>query len=356
MTARFQIKLAERKQKGSLRSLSLFDGHADFFSNDYLGLAAAPQESAVYTGSTGSRLISGHSKGAEEAEQFLAEFFGAEAALIFNSGYDANVGLFSSVPQKGDTVLYDELIHASVRDGIRLSNAKAYSFRHNDLGDLQKKAGRAEGTVFVAVESLYSMDGDVAPLEDLAEWCAANKALLIVDEAHAGGVFGTNGKGLMEAKGLHEHCFARLITFGKAYGTHGGAVLGSAELREYLYNFARSFIYTTALPEDQYRHIAVSVTKANDAARSQLQANIALFRSLAANLPLLSDPVSPIQVIPFDTQENCLRVAERLQEKKIAVKAILPPTVPENGQRLRICIHAQNTPDEIRRLCELLSD
>jgi 8-amino-7-oxononanoate synthase len=310
----------------------------------------------VHAGSTGSRLISGHSKGAAEAETFLAEFFESEAALVFNSGYDANLGLFSSVPQKGDTVLYDELIHASVRDGIRLSHAKAFSFRHNDLADLQKKFEKAEGTVFVAVESLYSMDGDSAPLEELVEWCEQRNVLLIVDEAHAGGVYGSEGKGLMEQLHLHKRCFARVLTFGKAYGTHGAAVCGSVDLREFLYNFARSFIYTTALPEAQYRRIVHCVeAAAKTTARAQLQENIALFRSLAGtDFPLISDPTSPIQVIPIETVEKCLALTDLLQTNRLAVKAILPPTVPENGQRLRICIHAHNTEEEIRLLVALL--
>lgn len=355
MKARFQTKLAERKEKGSLRSLSLFEGYADFCSNDYLGMARTTANASVHAGSTGSRLISGHSQAAADAEAFLAAFFRSEAALVFNSGYDANVGLFSSVPQKGDTVLYDELIHASVRDGIRLGHAKAHAFRHNDVEDLRRKITRGEGTVFVAVESLYSMDGDKAPLETIAALCEETGALLIVDEAHSGGVFGTGGRGLMEHLQLHDRCFARLITFGKAYGTHGAAVLGSSELREYLYNFARSFIYTTALPEAQYRQIVLNVQRAaGPETRQQLEANMALFRSLAKDYKLISDPHSPVQILPVDTVKQCLALTQRLQENRFAVKAILPPTVPENGQRLRICIHAYNTAEEITRLIGLL--
>jgi 8-amino-7-oxononanoate synthase len=356
MKARFLAKLAERKEKGSLRSLSLFEGYADFCSNDYLGIARTTDQAYVHAGSTGSRLISGHTKGAAAAEAFLAKFFRAEAALIFNSGYDANVGLFSSVPQKGDTVLYDELIHASVRDGIRLSHAKAWSFGHNDLNDLRKKLALAEGTVFVAVESLYSMDGDFAPLAEIAALCEEQRALLIVDEAHSGGIFGNQGRGLAEELQLHERCFARLVTFGKAYGTHGAAVLGSEDLCEYLCNFARSFIYTTALPEAQYAHIVRNVERAaaETASHERLRENIALFRSLVSARKMLSDPRSPIQIFPVETLEQCLLLTEELQKCQLAVKAILPPTVPENGQRLRICLHAHNTTGEIERLVSLI--
>lgn len=357
MKARFLDKLQERKDKGSLRSLSLFEGMVDFCSNDYLGMAKTEVQPAVFAGSTGSRLISGHSKEAAETEAFLASFFDSEAALIFNSGYDANLGLFSSVPQKGDTVLYDELIHASVRDGIRLSHAKAYSFRHNDLADLAKKFKQATGSVFVAVESLYSMDGDLAPLVELVNWCEQNGAYLIVDEAHAGGVYGEGGKGLLEQLGLHQRCFARLYTFGKAFGTHGAAVCGSVQLKEYLYNFARSFIYSTALPPNQYLHIRRSVERAmNPELRLGLETVISRFRALVKPELLISDPSSPIQVIPIPTLEQCVSMAQKMQENKLAVKAILPPTVPENGQRLRICLHSYNTESEINQLAELLNE
>jgi len=357
MNARFLAKLAERKEKGSLRSLSLFEGMVDFCSNDYLSVARTTHQPAIYSGSTGSRLISGNSKGAIEAEFYLADFFQSEAGLLFNSGYDANLGLFSSLPQKGDTVLYDELIHASVRDGIRLSHAKAYSFRHNDVLDLQKKVEQVkEGTIFVAIESLYSMDGDFAPLRVITELCEEKNALLIVDEAHAAGVFGTEGRGLMEQEQLHDRCFARLVTFGKAYGSHGAVVLGSHVLREYLYNFARSFIYTTALPETQCNHIVQNVDVSKDStSRKRLNDNISLFRSLMNNQHLISDPRSPIQIVPIETLNHCLKLAADLQHQQLAVKAILPPTVTENGQRLRICIHAHNTVDEIESLVQLIS-
>lgn len=271
-------KLNERKEKGSYRSLFSFEDASDFWSNDYLGLARAPLAYPGCSGSTGSRLISGNTALIQMAESRIARFFGSEAALVFNSGYDANLGFFSAVPQKGDTVLYDELIHASVRDGIRLSHAKSYSFRHNDLKDLQRKAEHASGTVFIAVESLYSMDGDLAPLPELADWCELHGALLVVDEAHAGGVFGEGGRGLVAAAGLESRCFARLVTFGKAYGMHGGAICGGKLLCEFLINFARSFIYTTALPEAHYSHLTERIVLAEGMgeARLRLQENIAL--------------------------------------------------------------------------------
>ena len=337
-----QHKLLKRAEEGSLRSLSLFRG-IDFWSNDYLGLARETHD--ISGGSTGSRLISGNSDHAEAAERKIAAFFGAEAGLIFNSGYDANVGLFSSVPQRGDTVVYDELIHASVRDGVRLSAAKSFSFRHNDPDDLAKKLSRAEGNKLVAVESLYSMDGDTAPLTALLEVCKEHSAHLVVDEAHAGGVFGTNGKGLCEQEGISGDCFARLVTFGKAYGSHGAIVLGSEMLWNYLINFARSFIYTTALPPQHYRHLNKVVHADHSEAREKLFENIRYFQQLTG-----APDFSPIQVVSIPDVAECHKVAKQLQNDRFAVKAIFPPTVPVS--RLRICLHAFNTKEELEKLAE----
>jgi 8-amino-7-oxononanoate synthase len=351
-------KLRDRKEKGSYRSLLLFDGYADFWSNDYLGMARLQAASAQTSGSTGSRLISGNSHAAQQCEVELASFYGSESALVFNSGYDANVGLFSSLPQKGDTVLFDELIHASVRDGIRLSHARAYSFRHNDVLDLEQKWKHATGTVFVAVESLYSMNGDVAPLKELADWCAAKNALLIVDEAHSGGVFGEGGRGMVQSENLQANCFARVFTFGKAYGLHGAVICGNASLCDYLVNFARSFIYTTALPPAHYQALSERVKQVAelDVERTYLKQNISLFRSLLPERLCFSDPDSPIQIIPVSSTKRGLSLASILQENRFAVKAILPPTVPEGSECLRICLHAFNTEDELRKLTSLLKE
>jgi len=352
MSLKFQQKLQDRKDKGSLRSLLSFEGHSDFWSNDYLGLARTIHTLEI-TGSTGSRLISGNSKLVEDVEMQLAKHFQSEAGLIFNSGYDANLGLFSSLPQKGDTIIYDELVHASVRDGIRLSFANSFSFRHNDVADLEKKMQKAAGTVFVAVESLYSMDGDIAPLVEISRLCNEFGALLIVDEAHSGGVFGNEGKGLCEEAGIQNSVFIRLFTFGKAYGAHGAVVCCSDEVRQYLVNFARSFIYTTALPEAMYTHILNQIERSKAVVlREQLQANVTHFsRAVQSTLSAVN---SPIQVIEFPTPDECKLKALQLQEAGFAVKAILPPTVPAGAQRLRICIHAFNTREEIDRLTALL--
>lgn len=353
----FQRKLITRKKEGSLRSLSLLSQAEDFFSNDYLSMAQISDQTRDFSpqGSTGSRLLSGNSRAAMEAEAALAEFFGTASALVFNSGYDANVGLLSSLPQRGDTILYDALVHASARDGIRLSQAKALSFRHNDVSDLHRLLEKSSGTVFVVIESLYSMDGDFAPLLEIATLCQKYQALLIVDEAHTGGVFGENGRGWCAELGVESSVFARLITFGKAYGTHGAAVLGSAELTDYLVNFARSFIYTTALPPEHYTHILHQVRRvAGSNARSSLQAKIALFRSSFDPQVLPSAAQSPIQVIPCSGVARCQTQAAALQALGFAVKPILSPTVAAGSERLRICLHLHNTDQAIQRLTAAL--
>jgi 8-amino-7-oxononanoate synthase len=350
---KFQRNLQDRIEKGSLRSLLSFEDHVDFWSNDYLGLGRVAHTIEI-NGSTGSRLISGNSKTVEDVESKLASHFQSEAALIFNSGYDANVGLFSSLPQKGDTILYDELVHASVRDGIRLSFANAFSFKHNDPADLEKKLQKSRGTTFVAVESLYSMDGDIAPLVELNALCSEYGALLIVDEAHSGGVFGKEGKGLCAESGISESVFIRLFTFGKAFGAHGAVVCCSDLVRQFLVNFARSFIYTTALPEALCTHLLNQVEASKpENLRLQLQANISHFtKSIQSTL---SASNSPIQVIEFYDLDTCKQKAHHLQQAGFAVKAIFPPTVPAGSQRLRVCIHAFNTPEEIDRLIALLN-
>lgn len=351
-------KLKIRKSEGTLRSLSCFDGFIDFYSNDYLGLAKTSIEhrSSNHSGATGSRLISGNSQVAETCERTLAEFFNSEAALVYNSGYDANIGLFSAILQRGDTVLYDEAIHASVRDGIRLSFASAYSFEHNSLNDLRLKLERAKGTIYIAVESLYSMNGDLAPLKEIAEIAREYNAYLIVDEAHSGGVFGTSGRGLVEELKLEKSVFARLITFGKAYGYHGAVVLGSHDLKDFLINFSRSFIYTTALPPDDYETIKRKVTDASIAqCQSVLQEKIAYFTANNPSVHRKSDVRSPIQMIRISSVEKTRFIADKLQKAKIAIKPIYAPTVKKGEESIRICIHANNSSAEIEFLSDLIN-
>jgi len=359
-------QLEQRKAQHALRELKLPPPHmVDLCSNDYLGLArSASMQEAVHAllmerpymhGSTGSRLLAGNYAWVEEAETNLAAFHAAPAGLIYNSGYDANVGLFSCVPQKEDTVIYDQLIHASIRDGIRLSRAQSFSFIHNDAGDLEKKLHRATGNIFVAVESVYSMDGDMAPLKAIADACEKAGAHLIVDEAHATGVVGQQGEGLVQALGLADACFARVHTFGKALGCHGAIVLGSAALRSYLINFSRSFIYTTALPPTAIAAVMASYNlfPYMKEARENLAALIARFRQSTAPLQVLPSE-TPIQIVLTPGNEFTRRQAATLQEAGLDVRPILHPTVPKGEERLRIVLHSFNTVEEVDRCTQLL--
>ncbi|PUZ30121.1 8-amino-7-oxononanoate synthase [Chitinophaga costaii] len=358
-------QLDARRAQHAFRTLSLPVGQVDFCSNDYLGLAAsAAMQAKVQSilaagdqrpGSTGSRLLAGNYAAIMAAETQLAAFHQASAGLLFNAGYDANVGLFSCVPQKGDTIVYDALIHASIRDGIRLSRAQAFSFVHNDLEDLRKKVGHGSGRVFVAVESVYSMDGDQAPLAAMAALCRETGAYLIVDEAHATGVIGAQGEGLVQHLGLVPYCFARVHTFGKAVGCHGAIVLGSALLRDYLINFSRSFIYTTALPPASIAAIvaAYSLFPGMDAERLHLQQLIVQLREALPAGRLLPSQ-TPIQPILAPGNVAVRRLAEQLQAGGLDVRAILHPTVPKGQERLRVVLHSFNTRAEVARLIEIV--
>jgi len=346
-------KLLIRKERNSLRSLRADSNLIDFCSNDYLGFAKNLSVKACKDqGATGSRLISGNSTQFEHLETKIAAFHKAPTGLIFNSGYDANIGLFSSIADKGDTIIYDQYIHASIRDGIRLSNARSFSFEHNNIDALEKKLQQADGHILVAIESVYSMDGDEAPLEKIVAVCEKYTADIILDEAHATGVLGENGEGLAQSLNLESKIFARVHTFGKAMGCHGAIVLGSDNLRQYLINFARSFIYTTALSEHSLNAVesAYDKLKGSGDIINQLHQNISLFQSLLSvklQSKLISSS-SPIQCILVPENETVKKVEADLQSKGFDIRAILHPTVEEGKERIRICIHSFNTEEEIK--------
>jgi 8-amino-7-oxononanoate synthase len=367
-------KLENRKQNNALRQLQNTNQLIDFTSNDYIGFArnksifdGAHQylldTNCIQNGATGSRLISGNHKVYQEAENFIAQFHQSESALIFNSGYDANVGFFSAVPQKGDLILYDELCHASIRDGIRLSNAKAYKFEHNDFEDLEKLIQRCKTElveVYIVTESVFSMDGDTPNLEELAQLSTKYNCLLIIDEAHSLGVFGDKGEGLVQMLGLQNQVFARIMTFGKGLGCHGAAIVGSQELAVYLVNFARSFIYTTGLSPHSVAAILVGYQYLEKEQKniSSLRENIIHFnqqKNLLGLKPLFVQSKSAIQSAIIPGNQNVKAIAKQIQDKGFDVKAILSPTVPEGQERLRFCIHSYNSKDEISKLLALLS-
>ena len=347
-------KLTDRKSKGALRSLSIGHSGIDFYSNDYLGLARVKHQFNSSHGATGSRLISGNSAKAEDLESYLATFHKGEAALLYNSGYDANIGLLSCIAGRTDTFLIDELCHASIYDGVRLSYAKTFKFKHNDLEDFRLKLKKASGNVFVVVESVYSMDGDFSPLKELSSICKEQGASLIVDEAHATGVFGEFGEGRAVELGVQHDCFARLHTFGKALGCHGAVVVGSNILKSYLINFSRSFIYTTGMPES-----ALDVIKANydflldSSSRGRVLDLISYFKGKFVDMGFaLSD--SCIQNILIPGNDNVKRISKAVNEAGVNVKEILHPTVPEGKERIRICLHSFNTKQEVDLLFEVI--
>lgn len=358
-------KLNERQQQNAFRRLILPDGKTDFCSNDYLGIVRdqliekklGEQANKAYKhGSTGSRLLAGNYALVEETEKMLAAFHDAEAGLIFNSGYDANLGLLSCVPQRGDTIIYDYLSHASLRDGIRLSFAQSYSFRHNDLADLEKRLQAATGTIFVVTESVFSMDGDMAPLAVISALCQQYGAHLIVDEAHATGVVGAKGEGLVQQLGLQAACFARIHTFGKAAGCHGAIVLGSEHLRNFLVNFSRSFIYSTALPEASVAAIrcAYALFPGMQTERARLQQLISTFQQAA--MPWEKGiSGTPIQIVIIPGNDQVKAAATALQAAGLDVRPILYPTVPAGKERLRIVLHAFNTMDELQQVIVCLN-
>ena len=357
-------KLQDRTDANALRSLKILEGKTDFCSNDYLGIVRNKLIESTITsnlshGSTGSRLLSGNYQLIEQTEKMIADFHEAEAGLIFNSGYDANTGLLSCVPQKNDVIIYDQLSHASLRDGIRLSYATSFSFLHNDVKDLEKKLAFSKSTsqnIFVVTESVFSMDGDFAPLKEIVDLCEKYKAALIVDEAHATGVVGENGVGLVQKLNLQEECFARIHTFGKACGAHGAIILGSARLKKYLINFCRQFIYTTALPPSVVEGIFISykIFPGLKKEREKINQLICIFKKAELKFTILPSD-TPIQIVMIPGNNQVKKIAQTLQENDFNIRPILYPTVPKDQERLRIVLHAFNTAEEVRGVIKLLS-
>ncbi|WP_167598552.1 aminotransferase class I/II-fold pyridoxal phosphate-dependent enzyme [Leeuwenhoekiella sp. ZYFB001] len=379
---KLQEKLNQRRETNALRQLKTLDVElVDFSSNDYLGFSKnstifsrageiLKEHNLELNGAAGSRLLSGNHKLYELTERFIAKTHKVEAALIFNSGYDANVGFFGSVPQRGDVILYDEFIHASIRDGIQMSHAKAYKFKHNDLEDLDRLLAKQDEmlkqvqhdayAIYVVTESVFSMDGDSPDLLKLVELCEQFSAQVFIDEAHAIGVFGT---GIIDELGLGRQV-TRLVTFGKAMGCHGAAILGSEILKSYLVNFARSLIYTTALPPHSvatilaaYEHAASDAKKSNSAL-IKLRKNIQYFceelkKQQLQEFFIKSDSAIHCAILPGNARVK--QISTELLEAGFDVKAILSPTVPTGQERLRICLHSYNSQNEIKTLLALLA-
>lgn len=366
--------LEKRKVNNAWRTLAEPQNLVDFVSNDYLGMAGSrgifqetkrilTENNIEKNGATGSRLLSGNHQLFRITEDFLAEFHHTEAALIFNSGYDANLGLLASIPQRGDIILYDELVHASIREAVLLSHARAFKFSHNDPEDLKlqlsKFSKQSEREIFIVSESVFSMDGDIAPLEKIAALAKKYQSFLIVDEAHSTGIFGGKGEGLVHELGLQDSVLARVHTFGKAVGCHGAVVLGSEVLKAFLVNFARSFIYTTALPPHSVANILAVYQKFEKGLpeSEKLKGNIKFFRKQILENGLTAnfiDSNTPIQSFLLPGNKKVKAISENLAEEGFNVKPILSPTVPQGSERLRFCLHSFNSEEEIKKVTQLL--
>ncbi len=373
---KLEKRLQKRKELNSFRSLAEAKPGVDFFSNDYLGFSTSHlisenakeimRSSELRNGATGSRLLSGNHSLFKKLEDLLCDFHNAEAALVFNSGYDANIGFFSAVPQKNDVIFYDEFSHASIRDGIKMSLARSYKFRHNDLEDLQKKLENLDprgedSEIYVVTETVFSMDGDSPDLVKLAGLAEEFNFHLIVDEAHATGIYGKKGEGLLQKLECHDKVFARIHTFGKAIGCHGAAVLGGSGLRDYLINFSRSFIYTTALSPHSVASViaAYEYLEKSSVELNKLRYNIEHFKEEIkkhALQEIFTESDSAIQSCILEGNSRVKQIAEKLQEHSFMVKAILSPTVPEGKERLRFCIHSYNSKEEISEVLKLLAN
>jgi len=376
---KLNTKLKNRTEANALRKLNLQHDLVDFSSNDYLGIARSKDvfnSASQYVkdhdmelnGATGSRLLSGNHHIYNHLEKFLKTFHDSEAALVFNSGYDANIGFFSSVPQRGDIILFDEFIHASIRDGIKMSDARSYKFKHNDIEHFQEllirhsePLSQPQQDIFVVTESVFSMDGDTPDLIKMSTISKRYNAHLIVDEAHAVGLFGEKGHGIIQDLGITEDVFARVITFGKALGCHGAAILGSEKLRQYLINFSRSFIYTTGLSPHSVATVLAGyeylIAEEGMKKVDELVKNIAHFKSNIKKLGLenifiTSD--SAIQCCLISGNEKVKTIATALHGKGFDVKPILSPTIPKGQERLRFCLHSYNSQEEIEKVLETL--
>jgi len=340
--------------------------YLNFCSNDYLGLAAHPKviealrRAAVEygVGSGASHLVCGHSTPHHQLEEALAEFTGRPRALLFSSGYMANTGILTSLLQRGDYVFEDRLNHASLLDGGLHSGARFQRYRHNDVAALAAKLKTARGPKLVVVDGVFSMDGDTAPLAELAALCSAQQAWLMVDDAHGFGVMGERGAGSTEAAGLDADSVPVLMaTLGKALGTAGAFVAGSELLIEGLIQQARNYIYTTALPPAVAAAslAALQLLREESWRRHYLKDLIVRFRSGAQQLSLpLMESASAIQPLLVGDAGRAMNLSEQLRDRGLLISAIRPPTVPAGTSRLRITLSAAHNEEQIDRLLEHL--
>jgi len=359
-----QRDLDRLEANGRLRSLTPERG-IDFASNDYLGLAAsgplvsaarAALDRGVAVGSGGSRLLRGNRAEHEALEAEAAAFFGSESALFFATGYAANSALLATLPQRGDVILADELVHASMHEGLRLTRAEHRLLPHNDLEAMEAALRDCGGQAWIAVESLYSMDGDFAPLAELAALAERRGAILLVDEAHSTGVFGPAGRGLVAGLPSRENVIS-LHTCGKALGAEGALLCGPATMREFLVNRGRGFIFSTA-PSPLTAAIiraALQIAGGGEDLRQALRRRMDLARDLLVPLGAQFNG-SPILPLILGDDRRTMAVAGQLQGAGYDVRGIRPPTVAEGTSRLRIVITLNASEDDIRGLAAALRE
>ena len=345
-----KTKLDKRKQDGLYRNLSIYDHLIDFSSNDYLGIALNNN-----SGSGGSRLISGNSKELMELESSFANYVGAEAALFFSSGYLANVGVIPAICDRNTTIFYDELIHASLRDGIRLSNAKSYSFKHNNINDLETKLGKHSGKKLIVTEVVFSMDGDSPDFNHLFKTVKDSNSELLIDEAHSFGIVGQNGVGLMSSQNRISSCLATIYPLGKTFGLSGCFVVGSQLLIDYLINFSRSFIYSTAPSKSHVLQLKKQLNELSKKTHSVFKLKDLFINNLDDKCPFVSGPYSSIVSIIIPGNENVKLIENKLMDSGFFIKAILSPTVAEGKERLRICIHDFNNESQLISLAKKIN-
>jgi 8-amino-7-oxononanoate synthase len=379
MDAMLQAQLDQRQQQFLYRhrthvasgcnSVLQVEGKAlvNFCSNDYLGLASHPEIAAALkagvdqygTGSGASHLISGHSSAHQQLEEQLAEFTGRPRALLFSTGYMANMGVINALVGRHDLVLEDQLNHASLLDGGHLSRADYKRYKHNNLQQLDYLLGNSTASrKLIVTDGVFSMDGDLAPLPQLSELAAQHNGWLMVDDAHGMGVLGATGAGLVEQQGLSvEQVPVLMGTLGKSFGTFGAFIAGSEALIETLIQFARTYIYTTALPPAiaAASSASLAIVRREHWRREHLQSLIRRFRSGAQQLGLqLMDSQTPIQPVLINNDQLVMQINQQLRSRGFMVGAIRPPTVPAGSGRLRITLSANHSHQQIDQLLDAL--
>jgi len=340
-----------------------------FCSNDYLGLANNPEVIKSFkraadsfgVGSGSAHLVSGHSAEHHKLEQELAEFMGTERALLFSTGYMANLGVVSALCDRHSEIYEDKLNHASLLDAALLSRAKRVRYQHNDIAQLTKRLeSSGNENKLIVTDGVFSMDGDLAALNDLVDLANNNAAALMVDDAHGIGVLGNQGRGIVEHLGIDIKQVPILVgTLGKAFGTAGAFVAGSEALVETLIQKSRSYIFTTAMPAAvaAATRTSLQLVQTESWRREKLQSLISQFRKGASELGLtLMDSNTAIQPVIIGSSEDTVRLSEKLLEKNILISAIRPPTVPEGTARLRITFSATHTEEHIEKLLSILSE